>query len=220
MECKHCKAQMPDGAKFCLACRNHQSWSKNLLPFIGGMIALITLIASTMLYIVDKSQILFHNWKDQIKVISLVADADGLGGLSVVNTGDGKIYLDAMQLRCEQCQFLTVISINRELNSGDFLSINSSPNTYKADINCNSILSMEDVNSEAIIRNVGQKDVYYYIYNTDNFSLKSIVATAKKCGKTACQIPAEAEFTFYSSHQGIKLTQKVNCFLLVIKPSK
>src|SRR2546423_272751 len=83
--CIHCLSEIQSGAQVCPVCKLYQRPWRNALPYLGGVAALIALLASSATFTFSKILEINRNisWSDKASI----AYAQYPGAITLVNSG-------------------------------------------------------------------------------------------------------------------------------------
>ena len=121
MQCIACRKTIPEGASVCTECGAHQARWKNWLPYLGGGVAAITLVASALAYLVNTSITIVERltWNDEIKIIQLQVP----GRITIKNAGDGDVYLESYRVRALEINHESGGPLDQVIKAGVFKRI-------------------------------------------------------------------------------------------------
>jgi predicted nucleic acid-binding Zn ribbon protein len=123
-QCISCKEPIAAGATVCSKCKSYQTRWKNYLQYAASIIGVLTVVATLIVYIVSKipevRRVLL--WSDNVLVTSFASHRD----ITVLNIGDGKVFLSHVSIRTGQGATKT-FSINKTLDVDEIITHAADP---------------------------------------------------------------------------------------------
>jgi hypothetical protein len=218
--CKVCASPIDNAAKFCLKCNSHQSEFVNRLKFFAAISGALSIAGALIAFSIPKipeiGKILF--WKDKVKILSFVGERD----ISVLNTGDGDVWLEYIKIYQSapgRTGSLT-IGIEKLLKQGEVIT---HPFTHKSKFSSALIMMQRegDQNSPRWVRiaerALDEDDECYaigYRLKTDG-GYQQFKYHYKRQFADVMTLPASAELYFYSVKQNKPLVVRMDIVAMV-----
>lgn len=126
MNCRLCKNEIPEQAAVCQVCKNNQSRFMNSLPYLTGMAAVLTVLASVVLFSFEQWHefISSHFGAAQIKLVA----ADSNSEVSILNTGDRPLFVSYVVFETPGSKWKAFFPINEVIAPGRLLTKNAAEN--------------------------------------------------------------------------------------------
>jgi hypothetical protein len=126
-ECRFCKTTIIDGATVCPQCKLYQRPNLNILPYLGGLVALLAIVGSSGAYIMSSWQNLQAISYGSPKLIVLAAASKG--GAALHNSGSRDIFVSGIVF--DSALWRDSLPINRVLHPGELVHVEYKEPAYE-----------------------------------------------------------------------------------------
>ncbi|HXT64315.1 MAG TPA: hypothetical protein VN696_14855 [Pyrinomonadaceae bacterium] len=181
-----------------------QSRGKWWWPYLGGIVALATLVSSGVAFTASKSIEIYRQltWKEEVLVISFISR----GPQAFLNAGDGDVFLSHIDIKCD---FISeTIRINTTIKAKEFLSIPKQPDFDfdHAELISQFAAVSDDEWKEFLTKPRFDRSYYYVFLFKDDPILQLY---KKNFGPQFRSYPASAQLIYYSANGGKQFSREV-----------
>jgi hypothetical protein len=218
--CKECKTSIIVGAKKCVVCGAFQSRWKSAVHFISIIAGAITLFSGAVVFIVNSypefKKVL--DWNDDIEVLSY----NSLTHISIINIGDGDVYLDTIHTNFEfanrsgsDTQGLANVIKSGEVKRRTLILKGSEPLNIVNILEVYPPMSPQWISIAANAINKVDCFLMQVVDANDASYLQSSEHYAKNGNAKLMTVPHVTEISFYSIKQKKRLRKRVNTIGIV-----
>ena len=122
-KCSYCGSIIDISASVCPVCKHTQSWLRNILLFLGSVAGLITLMASGILFSIDRAIQIYGTlyWYNELSVQYFHTYTNGHYDLILSNRGSGTVLVSEITIYYGNA-FNYPFYIRKTVASGEFLT--------------------------------------------------------------------------------------------------
>ncbi len=215
-KCTYCGSLIDNSASLCPVCTNYQSRSRNAILHLGGAAGLITVIASGLLFSIEKCVQLYHNfhWSDMLSIHYFHTYPNGHYNLTLSNKGSGNVLVSEITIYYDVVNNYPFY-IGKVVASGEFLTLpNLDVPTELIGLdggyakNDDGKPSNDILNNASITWNKGSDKCYAILFiNSEAEDIHRMNSAFAAVHKRLITSPSEAKIVYFDGRTGKRFEQ-------------
>lgn len=162
-KCKFCQSPIGGSARVCPTCKLYQFPFWNVLPYLAGLVALIAIVGTAVVYLHERWTDLKSKQYGDVELVVLAIDSES--GITLDNTGERDIFVSIVRFASPRMREFR--SVNKVIKAGELVRVTYNDPRTPRDTRC-----LNGEVAQGVLRMDYQvKDQLYQFYGLDSAEL-------------------------------------------------